>query len=633
MKGKICALTAFLVFVLLLGTYGFLKPTVADTSSKIQHIVFIVQENHSFDNYFGTYPGANGDWNVSVPVDPDNIAAGSVSPFHLSATVAVDTGVSDPDDPVNWAQGSTSIGSDLGHSWEIAHASYDNGKMDGFIQADQSTMCMGYYDRQDIPYYWDYADHYVLDDNFFASVMAPSFPTHLYIASGRSGTLDDGLTGDFVMNGSIINNPPLTGGLSLLDSPLVNWQEPSLNWATLAQELSIANRTWAWYDGDTNPQAATIWNVLPLFQYFQNNPNQLATHVKSTATFASDIANNQLPAISWIIPGSWQPPTLPTVFKNQANIQDSVSEHPPARSDVGMDYVSYLVNQVMQSSAWQSTAIVITWDDWGGFYDHVAPPKIDAYGDGFRVPTLIISPWAKTHYIDHNQYEFGSLLRLAEDNFGLPTLGARDLISNNMMDSFNFTQNPLPALIEPGNFVAETSPTPAPLPLFTDETSIQTPSPSPSPKLTTLPSTTQAPSPITTITPTASITPTTIPTQTTATIPATVSPMPTQSTSPTPTLTSSSETNLAPTPKPTTSTVTNPTVMPTPSQFLAPIIISSSPSLELSSQPSQSTSPQQPLRPSIQLMTELSVSILIVAATPLGIILFKRQKAKLSAKD
>ena len=135
-----------------------------------------------------------------------------------------------------------------------------------------------------------------------------------------------------------------------------------------------------------------------------------------------------------------------------------MSEHPPARSDVGMDYVSYLVNQVMQSSAWQSTAIVITWDDWGGFYDHVAPPTIDAYGDGFRVPTLIISPWAKTHYIDHTQYEFGSLLRLAEDNFGLPTLGARDLISNNMMNSFNFTQNPLPTLIEPGNFVAETSP-------------------------------------------------------------------------------------------------------------------------------------------------------------------------------
>ena len=511
MNRKIVALTVILISVMLIGTFSFLKPSEADQATKIQHIVFIVQENHSFDNYFGTYPGANGDANVSVLIDPDNSSSGRISPFHISANVTVNTGVADPDDPItvktgvsdsddliDSAQGSTSIAGDLGHSWEVAHESYDNGKMDGFIEADNSTLCMGYYDRRDIPYYWDYANHYVLDDNFFASIMGPSFPTHLYIASGRSGTADDGLTGDYVMNGSIINNPPGYGWMDLFNSPTIVWQEPALNWATLAQELSNANRTWSWYDGDTNPRAATYWNVLPLFEYFQNNPDQLAVHVKSTSSFASDIAHNQLPAVSWIMPGSWKPPTLPAVFKDNATLENSVSEHPPARSDVGMDYVSYLVNQVMQSPSWQSTAIVITWDDWGGFYDHVAPPTIDAYGNGFRVPTLIISPWAKPHYVDHTQYEFGSLLRFAEENFGLPTLGARDLISNNMMNSFNFTQDPLPSLIEKGNFVAEQQNYVQPL---SYETTLMDITPSPIPTLTPTESNSLSPSPTTAITP------------------------------------------------------------------------------------------------------------------------------------
>ena len=118
-----------------------------------------------------------------------------------------------------------------------------------------------------------------------------------------------------------------------------------------------------------------------------------------------------------------------------------------------MDYVSYLVNQVMQSQYWQSSAIIITWDDYGGFYDNVPPPQVDAYGEGFRVPTLVISPWAKHGFIDHTQYKFASLLRLAEDNFNLPTLGHRDVNANDMMNSFDFNQAPQPTLIEPANFV------------------------------------------------------------------------------------------------------------------------------------------------------------------------------------
>jgi phospholipase C len=126
-----------------------------------------------------------------------------------------------------------------------------------------------------------------------------------------------------------------------------------------------------------------------------------------------------------------------------------------------MDYVSYLVNQVMNSQFWQSTAIVVTWDDYGGFYDHVKPPYIDQYGEGFRVPTLVISPWARAGFIDHTQYEFSSLLRLAEDNFQLATLGHRDSLVNDMMGSFNFNQAPLPALTEPATFVGPATPSTA----------------------------------------------------------------------------------------------------------------------------------------------------------------------------
>jgi phospholipase C len=176
-----------------------------------------------------------------------------------------------------------------------------------------------------------------------------------------------------------------------------------------------------------------------------------------------------------------------------------------------MDYVSYLVNQIMQSDLWQSTAIVITWDDYGGFYDHVAPPQIDQSGLGFRVPTLVISPWAKHNYIDHTEYEFSSLLSLAEHTFHLPSLGVRDVTANDMMNSFDFNDSPQPALIEPATFVADPPPASA------------TPSPVPSVTLSPRASTSPSPIPSTTPAPTSStLTPST----------STIAPSPTPSTSP-----------------------------------------------------------------------------------------------------
>ncbi len=452
MKVTVC----FAAVLILIGAASYplvLSNTPAVTSPKIQHIIFIVQENHSFDNYFGTYPGANGfPPGISVPINPAQSGSGSVTPFHLNIAQPIlivgdelPPGISDPSELRTNSGGSVapfpfnneSIGRDLSHAWSVAHIDYDNGKMDGFIAGEGSSLTLGYYDRNDIPYYWDYADNYVLDDNFFSSLLGPSFPNHLYIASGTNGPTT-GLNYRWILNNGVIDNP----------GNQFTWQGVSLTWGTLAQELSHANLPWTWYDGAANPLAPTIWNVLPLFSYFQANPAQLSAHVKNTQVFVSDIQSGKLPAVSWIIPGGWRPPSYPSVCRGQGT-----SEHPPARSDCGMDYVAYLVNQVMQSQYWSSSAIIITWDDYGGFYDHVPPPQIDQYGEGFRVPTLVISPWAKHGYIDHIQYEFASMLRLAEDNFNLPTLGVRDSISYDMMNSFNFNQAPQPTLVEPANFV------------------------------------------------------------------------------------------------------------------------------------------------------------------------------------
>jgi phospholipase C len=442
--------------MLILILLGFAIPLTLFTrtssaSPAIQHLIFIIQENHSFDNYFGTYPGANGfQPGLTVPINPAQPALGYVSPYHLNPLQPISIvgdelppGFSDPEQmsttntsvaPFHFT--TESIGRDLSHAWQVAHIDYDNGKMDGFIQGENSTLTMGYYDRSDIPYYWDYADHYVLDDNFFSSLLGPSLPNHLYLASASNGPTN--YTYSWILNKGIINNP---GGT-------FSWAGFTLNWETLAQELTNKSLTWRWYDGAANATKPTIWNVLPLFNYFQKNPTQLDAHVKNTQNFLTDIANNALPAVSWIIPGGWTPSTYPSACAGQGP-----SEHPPARSDCGMDYVASLVNAVMNSSYWDSSAIVVTWDDYGGFYDHVAPPQVDAYGEGFRVPTLVISPWARHHFIDPTTYEFASLLRLAEDNFGLPTLGKRDVNASDMMNGFDFSQTPQPPLIEPGNFI------------------------------------------------------------------------------------------------------------------------------------------------------------------------------------
>ena len=376
--------------------------------SPLKHLVFIIQENHTFDNYFGTYSGANGLLGI------------------LNSSMLIKTYMSDLN-PVNPSIDPDNLGAPVYNASNPSNITI-------------SGLPVGYYDRSDIPYYWDYADKYVLCDNFFSSEFGSSFPNHLYIVSGAAGP--NGLSNSrYSLDGSFIRDPPKST-LSDLD----------LQWTTMAQELSNYGVSWKWYDRSPNATAPSIANVLPLFVYFQKNSTELNAHVQGIQNFVDDIQSNNLPAVSWISTyapnGTWYPPNFPSKF-----IGMDISEHPPARPDAGMDYVAYLVNQVMESPYWNSTAIVITWDDYGGFYDHVAPPEVDQYGLGPRVPALIISPWAKHGYIDKTQYEFASMLKLIEGTFSVPSLETRDLTANDMMKAFNFSQTPRPPLIEPADFI------------------------------------------------------------------------------------------------------------------------------------------------------------------------------------
>ncbi len=409
-----------------------LRVEAAGTEMPIQHVIFIVQENRSFDNYFGTYPGANGiPIGTKMPIRPGNTTYYYL-PYHNSNETSVD----------------------MPHSWAAAHTAYDNGSMDGFILAEGNPATMSYYDGSDIPNYWSYAHRYVLDDNFFSSLMGPSLPNHIYIASGENGPpLNINVSASYLWtkDGGIIDNG--AGNITTYDGEAAM----TLDIGTLAQQLTQANLTWAWYDGDSNPLLPNLWNVLPFYQYFQQHPDQLAAHVRGTQSFIADLNGPDFPSVSWVIPGKdvssgvWTPPDWPLACRDSP--VPSTSEHPPARTDCGMDYVTYLVNHVMESSYWSSTAIVVTWDDYGGFYDHVPPPQVDTFGYGPRVPTLVISPWAKPGYIDHTRYEFSSMLKLAQTVFGLPSLTYRENLTDDMMNSFDFSQAPNPPLILPTNLV------------------------------------------------------------------------------------------------------------------------------------------------------------------------------------
>jgi phospholipase C len=213
----------------------------------------------------------------------------------------------------------------------------------------------------------------------------------------------------------LVNNP----------GPGIDGEEGVYTFKTLAELLQNSKHSWKYYDEKKNPRAHSLWNPMPGFRAIAKS-RELMSHLVSLNEFYKDAKKNRLPEVCWIVPNS------------------ADSEHPPADSARGMWHVTELINAVMQSPSWKSTVIIVTWDDYGGFYDHVAPPQVDKYGYGPRVPALVISPWAKSGYISHVYYDFTSPLKLIEQHFGLEPLADRDQAANNMLDCFDFQKAPNP---------------------------------------------------------------------------------------------------------------------------------------------------------------------------------------------
>jgi phospholipase C len=383
---------------------------------KIEHFVFIMQENRSFDSYFGTYPGADG-----IPAGisfTDPFDGSKVSSFH---------------DANNVNRGGP-------HGWDNAQADINAGKMDGFLAqaykginetgfAPSNTPgknpkdVMGWHDYHEIPNYWNYARLYVLQDRMFESVASYSLPAHLYMLAAQSG----GYVGSAGQpKPSTYNFPEIT---ELLTSGRIDWKYyvtsgtiPDTEDGHVVGSISAQQQ---------DPDKYTLWNPLPAFPDVQNDPAE-RSRLQDTSQFYIDAAAGSLPAVSWVIPSG------------------GVSEHPPSGVKEGMAYVTGLVNAAMQGPGWNTSAIFLSWDDWGGFYDHVAPPKIDQYGLGIRVPGLVISPYARQGYIDHKTYSFESWLRIVEERFQVSPMTARDTGALDMLDAFDFTQRPRePALLSP----------------------------------------------------------------------------------------------------------------------------------------------------------------------------------------
>ena len=363
----------------------------------IDHIVFIVKENRTFDNYFGTFSGADGER------------------FGTLSTGAVIRLGHTPDRTPH----------DIGHSWQDALTAIHGGRMDRFDKipgGDDHGELLAYTQltEADIPNYFRYARAFVLADRMFSSLSGPSFPNHLYTVGAQSGGAINNPTGGWGCDDDTSTVETLNSQGTIVQQP------PCFDFTTLTDRLDQAGVSWKYYaPGPTEP--GYIWSALNAIRHIRMT-SLWNRHVVSETKFVEDAVNGRLPAVSWLVSGT-------------------ASEHPPESTCVGENWTVDQLNAVMRGPDWDTTAVFLTWDDFGGFYDHVPPPVVDSFGLGPRVPLLIVSPYARPGYISHTQYEFSSLLRFAEERFGLASLTTRDFLTNDMFDSFDFQQRPLPPLL------------------------------------------------------------------------------------------------------------------------------------------------------------------------------------------
>jgi phospholipase C len=401
------------ILALTLGTSVVQAQTSIQTKrndiTSLNHFIFIVQENRSFDNYFGTFPGANG------------ATAGKIS-----------TGQTIP-----LSHQGDQYPRDLHHAWESAWQAIDNGRMDKFdlIQSAGTNcnisgdyLCYSQLYQADIPNYWSYATNFMLADNAFSSIGGASFPNHLYtIAAQSGGAISNPIIGQITENAWGCDSS-VTSTVEVMDSNyIVSNVFPCFDFNTLGDNLTNAGVSWKYY-APSKGEGGYLWSAYDGINHIRNT-DAWTSHVVEANQFLTDAAAGTLPAVSWVVP------------------YNQYGEHPPSSTCAGEGWVVSLMNALMQGPNWQDTVVVITWDDFGGLYDHVAPPNLDQFGLGPRVPFLVLSPYVKPGYISHTQYEFASFMKMVEERYNLPALTDRDSGANDFLDSFDFTQTPNPPLV------------------------------------------------------------------------------------------------------------------------------------------------------------------------------------------
>lgn len=367
----------------------------------------MIQENRTFDNLFATFPGADG-------TTVGSMHDGSTRPLQKTSLASVLS----PD-----------------NSYPSWLTDYDGGKMDGFdlvpVQTAPGTYVYQYVDPAQIQPYWALARQYVLADHMFQTQGSGSFTAHQDLIAG--GTAIDA-------NHSVIDFP--SSQPWGCDSPpdtttslITQYNEylpsegpfPCFTYRTLRDVLDQRGLSWRYYVPAVGKDfGGNAWNAFDAIKAVRYGPEWGDNVTTPETSIFTDISRNTLPAVSWVIPD----------FQN--------SDHPGNTSDSGPSWVAQVVNAIGKSPAWNSTAIIVVWDDWGGFYDHVAPPGPRAFGGlGFRVPMIVVSPYARYGYVTHKPYEFGSIIKFVENNWNLPSLGTTDVRSGDFTDDvFNFTKKP-----------------------------------------------------------------------------------------------------------------------------------------------------------------------------------------------
>ena len=385
-----------------------------DSRGKIKHVVILIQENRSFDNLFATFPGADG-------ATQGMMHDGTIVPL-VAKSLA---------------------GFDIDHSYKPAFLTdYDGGKMDGFDLAiyGGSTHKAGKYPYQyvkpdQIKPYWDLASQYVLADHMFPTQASGSFTAHLDLIAGSTQVNDNASVVDYPWNSKNVDNwgcddvpGSVTSLLTFQKKYLKNRGPfPCFKFETLRDLLDARGVPWKYYVPTFGIDGGQLWNAFDAIDAVRHGPEWKTNVSMPESNIFKDITKGRLPAVAWVVP-------------------DGQNSDHGYGSRIGIDHgpswVAQVVNAIGGSQYWNSSVVIVLWDDWGGFYDHVPPPQLDYEGLGIRVPMIVVSPYARAGYISHTQYEFGSLLKFVEYTFNLGSLGTTDVRANSITDAFNFRQAP-----------------------------------------------------------------------------------------------------------------------------------------------------------------------------------------------